>query len=168
MKVLIISADGFEDSELLEPLHALTGAGIEVDIASLHKGPIKGKHGQMVETTLAVEEADADDYAALILPGGKAPARLRESRAVLELTRRFVQAGKPVAAICHGPQILLSAGVLQGRRATCYRSVASELRQGGVDYIDREVVVDGKLITSRKPSDLPAFIDAILAAIGSP
>jgi protease I len=162
MKALIISADGFEDSELLEPCQKLVQAGIAVDIASLQKGRITGKHGHAVEAGLAVNEVNAADYDALILPGGKAPGQLRRDKVVLDLTMQFLTANKPIAAICHGPQILLSAGVLQGRTATCYKSVAGELCKAGVDYVDREVVVDGKLITSRQPSDLPAFIDAIL------
>jgi protease I len=161
MKALIISVDGFEDSELLEPYQKLVQAGIAVDIASLHKGRITGKHGYTVEASLAVNEVNAADYDALILPGGKAPGKLRRDQTVLELTMQFMVANKPVAAICHGPQILLSAGVLHGRTATCYKSVADELLKAGVDYVDREVVVDGNLITSRQPSDLPAFIDAI-------
>jgi protease I len=165
MKTLIISADGFEDSELVEPCQKLAQAGIAVDIASLKKGPITGKHGHAVEASFAVSDVNAADYDALILPGGKAPGRLRQDQTVLKLTRQFVMVNKPVAAICHGPQILLSAGVLQGRTATCYKAVAGELRTAGVDYVDREVVVDGNLITSRQPSDLPAFIDAIMQAI---
>jgi protease I len=162
MKALIISADGFEDSELLEPCQKLVQTGIAVDIASLQRGRITGKHGHAVEAGLAVNEVNVANYDALILPGGKAPGQLRRDKAVLDLTMQFLTANKLIAAICHGPQILLSAGVLQGRTATCYKSVAGELRKAGVDYVDREVVVDGKLITSRQPSDLPAFIDAIV------
>ncbi len=166
MKALIISADGFEDSELVEPRRRLLKAGIDIDIASLHKGPITGKHGHSVDANLQVSEVHAEAYEALILPGGKAPERLRQSRNVLELSREFMRVNKPIAAICHGPQILLSAGLLKGRKATCYRSVANEMRQAGVDYVDQAVVVDGNLITSRRPSDLPLFIAAILKAIG--
>lgn len=166
MKVLIISADGFEDSELAEPFRKMTQAGIAVDVAALRAGPIRGKHGHTVEAGLAVREVNAADYAALVLPGGKAPATLRQDPTVLELVRQFMAADKPVAAICHGPQILLSAGVLRGRTATCYKSVAGELRAAGVDYVDRKVVVDGNLITSRQPSDLPDFIAAVLRALG--
>jgi protease I len=165
MKVLIVSADGFEDSELLEPQQRLAQAGIPVDIASLKAGRITGKHGHVAEAALAVSGANAADYDALVLPGGRAPAALRQDEHVLALTRAFMAAGKPVAAICHGPQILLSAGVLTGRTATCYKSVAGELRAAGVRHADRAVVVDGNLITSRQPSDLPAFIEAILQAL---
>lgn len=165
MKVLIVSADGFEDSELLEPYERLAQAGITVDIASPNPGRITGKHGHVAEARLAVSEVDAADYDALLLPGGRAPATLRRDEHVLALSRAFMAAGKPVAAICHGPQILLSAGVLAGRTATCYQSVAGELRAAGVRHVDRAVVVDGNLITSRRPADLPAFIEAILRAL---
>jgi protease I len=165
MKVLIVSADGFEDSELLEPHERLAQAGIAVDIASPTAGHITGKHGHVAEARLAVSEVDAADYDALVLPGGRAPATLRHDEHVLALTRAFMAAGKPLAAICHGPQILLSAGVLAGRTATCYQSVAGELRAAGVRHVDRAVVVDGNLITSRRPADLPAFIEAILQAL---
>ncbi len=164
-RVLILSADGFEESELTEPLQRLREAGFQVELTSLRPGPIRGKHGAVVEADLAVDEVVPERYAGLLLPGGKAPARLREIPRVQELVRRFVESGKPVAAICHGPQILLSAGVLSGREATGYRAIADELRDGGVRYLDREVVVDGNLITSRHPGDLPAFIDAFLQAL---
>jgi len=166
MKALIISADGFEESELLEPWHRLEEAGISVDIASLQKGAIRGKHGHVLDACLAVMDVHPEEYAVLILPGGRAPAELRQAPEVLQLTRQFMRENKPIAAICHGPQILLSAGILRGRKATCYKSVADELRRAGVDYANRAVVIDGNLITSRQPSDLAAFITAILQAIG--
>lgn len=162
MRVLVISADQFEDTELLVPLYRLQEEGLDVDIASLERGPFRGKHGYEVSADLAVREVDPDRYALLLLPGGKAPATLRQNGEVLEIVRDFFAKGKPVAAICHGPQILLSAGVLQGRRATCYRTVADELRSAGVRYEDTSVVVDGNLVTSRQPSDLPRFVPELL------
>ena len=158
MKVLIISANRFEDSELLVPYYRLREEGITVDIASLTKGYIKGKHDYEIEANIAIADVHPDQYSALVLPGGKAPAALRENKRVLDVVRAFFEAGKPVSAICHGPQILISAGVLNGRTATCYRSVADELRSAGVNYHDAEVMVDGNLVTSRQPSDLPAFL----------
>jgi len=166
MKALIVSADRFEDSELLEPARRLREAGVAVDIASTRQGVITGKHGQRVEANKTVAALDAADYDLLLLPGGQAPAALRGDAAVLQLVRSFVAAGKPVAAICHGPQLLAAAGVLQGRRATGYRAVADELRRAGAAYEDREVVVDGRLITSRQPADLPAFMDAVMRMLG--
>ena len=158
MKALIISADNFEDTELLVPYYRLKEAGIEVTVASLSRGAIKGKHGYEVSADKTFDEVNPDDYAILVLPGGKAPALVRKEPKALEIARSFFARGKLVAAICHGPQILISAGLLQGRRATCYKSVADELKKAGVLYEDREVVVDANLVTSREPADLPAFM----------
>ncbi len=162
MKVLIVSADGFEDSELWVPLAHLRKAGYEVDVASFARGAIRAKHGRDAQANRAIGEIDAHDYTALILPGGTAPAALRRDPRVLELTRELFEAGAPVAAICHGPQILVSAGLLKGRAATCYSAMADELLAAGAHYLDQPVVVDGNLITSRRPADLPAFMREIL------
>jgi len=167
MRVLVISADQFEDTELTEPVEALRKADIALDIASLQTGTITGKKGTEVEATLAVADANAADYDMLLLPGGKAPARLRESEPVLGLARSFADSGKPVAVICHGPQILISAGLVEGRRMTSYTSVASELDAAGAHYLDEEVVTDGNFISSRNPGDLPAFIDKMLETLRS-
>lgn len=165
MKALIISADNFEDTELLVPYYRLLEEGIEVDIASIHSGRIRGKHGYEVEVDRLVEDVNPADYALLVLPGGKAPEAIRHVSAVQDIARHFFTTNKPVAAICHGPQTLISAGLLEGRTATCYRSVAEEMKAAGADYVDREVVFDGNLITSRQPSDLPAFLRAIMTAL---
>jgi protease I len=162
MKALIISADHFEDSELLVPYYRLQEAGVEVVVASLGKDAIKGKHGYEVNVDKTLDEVIPDDYAILLLPGGKAPARLRREPRALEIARYFFALNKLVAAICHGPQILISAGLLQGRRVTCAPSVTEELLESGALYEDREVVVDGHLITSRKPADLPALMREIM------
>lgn len=161
MKVLIVSADLFEDSELEVPYKMLKESGAEVDVASIEKGTITGKHGYQVEAGLSLAEVDPNAYELLILPGGKAPSSLRKEPKALEIAQSFFDQNKLVAAICHGPQILISAGVMQGRIATGYKSIADELKDAGVVYKDREVVVDKNLITSRQPSDLPAFMKAI-------
>lgn len=166
MRVLIVSADGFEDTELLVPWYRLREGNIDVDIASSRSGTLTGKHGYEVAAKLGMGEVDADTYDLLLLPGGKAPAQLREDQRVLELARAFFSADKPVAAICHGPQILVSAGLLKGRAATCYKTVAGELKEAGADYQDQELVVDGNLITSRQPDDLPAFTREIMRRLG--
>ena len=158
MRILIISTDEFEDSELLVPYDRLREEGMDVDIASLARGPITGRRGCRVEAGLGIGEVRAQDYDALIVPGGRAPQALRRNAKVLEVVRAFFAAGKPVAAICHGPQVLISAGALSGRSATCYETVAGELQAAGARYQDSEVVVDGNLVTSRRPSDLPAFL----------
>ncbi len=165
MRALIISADQFEDSELLAPLQTLEDAGIGVDIASLHKGPITGRHGGQVTAHLALTEVLPDAYGLLLLPGGKAPAQLREDFAAVAVSRHFLDENKLVAAICHGPRILVATGLMRGRCATAYRTLAGELAQAGVYYVDDAVVVDGNLITSREPTDLPAFQREILKKI---
>lgn len=166
MRALIISADHFEDSELLFPFYRLQEAGVEVYIASIARGKINGKHGYEVAVDLALRDVDPTNYDLLILPGGKAPTKLRKEQLVIEIAQDFMRRNKPVAAICHGPQILISAGVLQGRRATCYHSVAEELQGSGALYEDTEVVVDDKLVTSRQPSDLPAFMRETVRLLG--
>jgi protease I len=158
MKALIISADNFEDSELLYPYYRLKEENIEVNIASLTMGKIKGKKGYEVDVDITVNEVEPDDYDLLILPGGKAPAQLRKDKKVLEIAEHFVKNNKPVSAICHGPQILISAGLLKGKNATCYHSVAGEMKDARANYDDREVVVDNNIVTSRRPGDLPAFM----------
>ena len=158
MKILILSADRFEDSELLVPLARLRAAGMDVDIGSFAVGTIHGKHDASAHANCAIRDIRPENYAALLLPGGKAPAALRTDTQVLALVRHFFASGKPVAAICHGPQVLISAGVMAGRTATAYRAVANELEAAGAQYRDAEVVVDGNLVTSRTPADLPAFL----------
>ena len=165
MKALIMSADHFEDTELLVPLYRFAESGIETDVAAPNKDTITGKHGYAVEVTRTLDQVVPDEYAVLVLPGGKAPAALRKEPRAIEIVKAFWSANKPVSAICHGPQILISAGVLAGRRSTSARSVAPELRESGALYEDAEVVVDGNLITSRQPSDLPAFMRETMRSI---
>lgn len=167
MKALIISADNFEDSELLVSYYRLREEGIDIDIASIKKGKIKGKHGYEVEANKSFKEINPEDYDLLLLPGGKAPEAIRKEKESLDIARHFFEKNKPVAAICHGPQTLISAGLLKGKHATCYKTVADELRASGAIYEDKEVVVDGNLITSRQPSDLPAFLREIMKKIKS-
>lgn len=166
MRALIMSADKFEDSELLVPYYRLKEAGVEVAVASLNRGTITGKHGYEVAVDKTFDEVDPDDYTILVLPGGQAPAVVRNEPKALEIARSFFADRKPVAAICHGPQILISAGLLKGRRATCYLSVADELKKAGALYEDQEVVVDANLITSRQPADLPAFMRETMKQLG--
>jgi protease I len=166
MRALIISADHFEDSELLFPFYRLQEEGMEVYVASIARGKINGKHGYEVAVDIALRDVDPTNYDLLVLPGGKAPTKLRKEPAVIAIAQDFMRRNKPVAAICHGPQILISAGVLQGRRATCYHSVAEELQNSGALYEDTEVVADDKLVTSRQPSDLPAFMRETVRLLG--
>ncbi|UCG78600.1 MAG: type 1 glutamine amidotransferase [Nitrospirota bacterium] len=165
MKILMISADNFEDSELLVPYYRMLEEGHSEDIASLKKGKIKGKKGYEIEANRELKDIDPAKYDVLILPGGKAPAVIRKEQKALDIAKHFFDEEKPVAAICHGPQTLISAGLIKGRHATSYRSVAQEMKDAGVKYEDREVVVDGNLITSRQPSDIPAFMRELMKKV---
>lgn len=158
MKALMISADNFEDLELFVPYYRFKEEGIDVDVASMKKGKIKGKHGYEMEVNRTLDEVDPDQYDILVLPGGKAPETVRKQPRAAEIARAFFEKNKPVSAICHGPQTLITAGLLKGRRATCYKTVAPEMLEAGALYEDRDVVVDGNLVTSRQPSDIPAFL----------
>ncbi len=158
MKALIISADNFEDMELFVPYYRLREEGVEVDVASMKRGRIKGKHGYEIEANKTFEQVDPKEYELLVVPGGKAPEAVRKDPAAVRIAGFFFRENRPVSAICHGPQVLITAGLLKGRHATCYRSVAPELKGAGALYEDKEVAVDGNLVTSRQPSDLPAFM----------
>ncbi len=165
MKALIISADNFEDTELLVPYYRLMEEGIHVDVASMKKGSIKGKHGYEVQVDKALDEIEPGEYDILILPGGRAPETVRKEKTAIETATHFFRKNKPVSAICHGPQTLITAGLLKGKHATCYKSVAGEMKESGALYEDWEVVVDGNLVTSRQTSDLPAFLRETMKVI---
>jgi protease I len=165
MKILMISADNFEDMELFFPYYRLREERFHVDLASMKKDRIKGKHGYEISVDKTLMEINPGDYDVLVLPGGKAPETIRKDKDALEIAKHFFVKNKPVAAICHGPQTLISAGLLKGRRATCYKSVAPEMKEAGAIYEDKEVVVDGNLVTSRQPSDLPAFMREMMKMI---
>lgn len=158
MKIVILSADDFEDTELLVPYYRFREEGMDVDIASAKKGKIRGKHGYEIEVDKTLKDVLPSDYDLLLLPGGNAPETLRKEKAALDIAKEFFKENKIVAAICHGPQILVSAGLLGGRHVTCYRSVVPEMKGAGALYDNKEVIVDGNLVTSRQPSDLPAFL----------
>jgi protease I len=161
-RVAILATDGFEESELLSPKQALEDAGAKVDVVSLKHGSIKGwKDGnwsQEVPVDRTVEKAMADDYDALMLPGGVInPDHLRRSAEAVEFVRGFFREKKPVAAICHGPQLLIEADVVRDRKLTSFPSVRTDLMNAGAMWQDSEVVTDKGLVTSRSPKDLPAF-----------
>lgn len=168
-KALIVSADAFEDSELLYPYYRLQEAGYQVDLAAPKAGTITGKHGYTFTANLSladVEDAGSCGYKLLLLPGGKAPEALKAIPKALDIARDFAGSGAPIAAICHGPQVLAAAGLLRGRKATCYKSVAEEITAAGALYEDSETVVDKNLVTARQPSDLPAFMRSVMTMIG--
>lgn len=167
MKALFISADGYDDAELLVPYYRFLEEGVKVDIASMNKNePIKGKHGYAVDVTKTLAEVRPDDYDILVLPGGDATEAVRNEPMAVELARDFFRKDKPVAAICHGSQTLITAGLLKGRHATGDWAVIDELESAGAIYEYKDVVVDGNLVTSRRPSDLPAFMRETMKMIG--
>jgi len=166
-KVLMLSADEFEDTELLVPYYRLKEAGVQLDLASMKTEPITGKHGYQVAVDKSFDQVNPNEYDMLVLPGGKAPEKVRKEKKALEIAQHFFEKNKPVAAICHGPQILISAGLMKGRAATCYSSVKAEMRDAGAKYEDKEVVVDGNLVTSREPGDLPAFVREMMKRISA-
>lgn len=169
-KVAVLATDGFEQSELTEPLKALKDAGAEAHVIAPKAGEIQGmKHDQKgdkvrVDKTLA--EVSADAYDALVLPGGVAnPDALRLEREAIAFIRRFVEDDKPIAAICHGPWTLIDAGGVEGRKMTSWPSLKMDLKNAGAEWVDQEVVVDKGLVTSRKPDDLPAFCAKMIEEI---
>ncbi|HEX9964722.1 MAG TPA: type 1 glutamine amidotransferase domain-containing protein [Allosphingosinicella sp.] len=163
-RILMIATDGYEDSELLEPRRILRERGAEVTLASLEKGEIKGDNGATAQVDRTVDEVDAGDYDALILPGGtKNPDKLRMDEKVVATIRAFAGAGKPVAAICHGPWLLIEADIVRGRKVTGWPSIRTDLRNAGGEFVDEAAVTDGNIVTSRKPEDIPAFTEALIA-----
>jgi protease I len=166
-RVAILVEDEFEDRELTGPLEALREAGAAVSVVGPVQGAIyRGKHGTAaVAADLAAGAARMTDFDALVIPGGHAPDKMRMRHAMVDLARDAMEAGKPVAAICHGPQLLISAIALRGRTLTCWPSIAIDVKNAGGLYVDKPVVEDGNLITSRKPDDVPAFNDAIVRAL---
>ncbi|MFI4882950.1 MAG: type 1 glutamine amidotransferase domain-containing protein [Phycisphaerales bacterium JB064] len=168
--IAILSADGFEQSELEKPLKALQDAGAEVHIITPDGEDIRGWNngdwGDSVNADRSIADARADNYDALVLPGGVMnPDKLRMREDATAFVRDFFKAGKPVSAICHGPQILIDCGVIEGREVTSYPSIKNDLKNAGARWVDKEVVCDQALTTSRTPDDLPAFIDKTIEEI---
>jgi protease I len=166
-RVAMLVEDEFEDRELTGPLGVLRAAGVTVVIV----GPVagaeyRGKRGDaIVKADIAAGTAKMKDFDALVIPGGHAPDKMRMRHAMVDLARDAMETGKPVAAICHGPQLLISANGLRGRTLTCWPSIAIDVKNAGGLYVDQPVVEDGNLITSRKPDDVPMFSEAILRAL---
>ncbi len=167
LKVAILATNGFEQSELFEPKKALENAGAEVTLVSLQAGEIKGwkdkNWGDSIEVEMTLDEAKAEDFDALQLPGGVInPDLLRIEKKAVDFVKSFVDAGKPVAAICHAPWILVEADVVTGKTVTSWASLRTDLENAGAIWVDQEVVVDSGLITSRNPQDIPAFNEKMI------
>lgn len=166
-RIAILAEEDFEDSELVEPLRAMKNAGARVIIVgSGTKQSYTGKRGSATITAdFTADKVKAEDFDAIIVPGGYAPDKMRLHQSMIDLVRRAHDLGKVIAAVCHGPQLLISAGVVRGRRVTSWPSVAVDLQNAGANWVDEPVVEDGNLITSRKPADLPRFNKAIVDAL---
>jgi protease I len=169
-RVLIVATDGFEEWELFGPREILQKRGAEVVLASLKTDPIQATvhddPGKTIRPDLTVDEASADDFDALILPGGvRNPDHLRLHGNVIELIKAFDRQGKPVAAICHGPWLLVEADLLRGKTATSWPSIRTDLRNAGANVIDQSAVTDGNIVTSRNPDDVEAFTEAVIDLI---
>jgi protease I len=166
-RIAILAEEDFEDSELIVPMWGMKNAGAKVFIVgSGSKEIYQGKRGSVairVDTT--ADKVKAEDLDAIIIPGGRAPEKMRQHKSMVELVKKANELGKVIAAVCHGPQLLAAAGIVKGRRLTSWPAVAAELKKAGAEWVDEAVVNDGNLITSRKPADLPRFNKAIIEAI---
>lgn len=167
-RIAFIVGPDFQDEEFQVPYDRLRTAGHECVVLGTEAGQeVPGKYGRATATTdAAVGDASPDDFDAFVIPGGYAPDKLRLHEPAVAFTRKFVESGRPVAAICHAGQLLIEAGVVAGRTLTSWPSVRTDLINAGAEWVDREVVEDGNLITSRKPDDLDAFVGALLGRLG--
>lgn len=170
-KAAILTENGFEEVELTSPMNALEAAGVEVHVISPQKDKVKAWNGENwgieVPVDKLLEEANPEEYDMLLLPGGVMnPDALRTNKKAVAFAQHFLEQGKPLAAICHGPQILIETGMLDGRTMTSYPSLQTDLRNAGVNWVDQEVVVDNGLVTSRTPDDLEAFNKKMIEELG--
>ena len=160
-RVAVVLAPNFEDVEATSPIEALQAAGGTITIIGVETGPITGKKGATLEATTTFGDVQPDEFDMLLIPGGGAPENLRINTEAVDWTRKFFETGKPVGAICHGAQLLISAKVLPGRTLTAVNKIRDDITNAGGQYVDEELVVDGNLITSRVPGDLPVFNQAL-------
>ena len=166
-KVAFVLADDFEDSEFGTPKAVLQQAGYDIDVVGVEPGVVTGKQGTEVSVTTPVADVRPEDYAALVIPGGFSPDHLRTNDDIVTFVAAVAERGVPVAAVCHAPSLLIEAGLVAGKRMTSWPSIRTDLVNAGADVVDEEVVVDGHLITSRNPDDLPAFSAAIIEQLTS-
>jgi protease I len=168
-RIAIVLGEDFEDSEFRTPYDALCDAGHEIEILGIKAGEVHGKRGvETVELEAAASDRDPREFDAVVIPGGSSPEHLRTDKGVVAFVHQMVEDGKVVAAVCHGPQLLIEADGVKGKQLTSWPTVKDELVNAGARWVDRDVVIDGTLITSRKPADLPAFATAINNALAKP
>lgn len=166
-RVAVALAAQFEDIEATSPIEALEGAGAQITVIGTSAGEIKGKKGAVIDATTTFSEVSPGDFDMLLIPGGGAPENLRIDDSAVAWTKAFTESGKPVGAICHGAQLLISAEVVSGRTLTAVNKIRDDVRNAGGNYVDEALVVDGNLITSRVPGDLPQFNDALVQALSA-
>jgi protease I len=165
MKGLILTADDFEEAELLVPYYRLQEAGLAVDVAAPRRGRVRGKHGYPFEAPMSFADIAPLQHDALVIPGGPAAEALADDKAAVRIAVWFLEEHRPVAAICHGPLVLVETGLMEEREATGHPSIELALRAKRVRYVDQEVVNDGEIVTSRRPADLPAFMRELMKLI---
>jgi protease I len=164
-KIMILTAESFQDLEAMYPYYRMKEAGFEVKVAGSDAKVYKGKFGYPLETDGKIEDFMADDFDAVVVPGGWAPDFMRRNKAMVDFVKEMDKKGKIIAAICHAASLLVSADILKGKKMTCFVAVKDDAVNAGANYVDKKVVVDGNLITSRKPDDLPAFCREIIKAL---
>ena len=165
-RVAMVIAKNFEDSEAIDPKKYLEGLGATVTVIGIERGRVDGKKGGTLAATTTFADVSAADFDLLVIPGGGCPENLRIHPPAVAFTRAFVESGKPVGSICHGPQLLISAKVLKGRTVTAVNKIADDIENAGATWVDEPLTIDGNLITSRVPADLPVFNAALGRAIG--
>lgn len=170
--VLIITANNVEDIEFFYPYYRLIELGVRVDVATPSGSAFMGKHGLGLKSSRRLADVRAGDYQLLYIPGGKAPAELKKNKDALRIVKQCVENGIPIAAFCHGPQVLAAAGVIKGRNITGWPKIQDEIEEAGANYVNDETVVDGQFITGRWPADLPMYMSHVMenlyAARGRP
>ncbi len=157
-RVLIITGPFFEDIEVQYPYYRLKEDGYDVVIAAPERGRLEGKHGYVIKADISFDEVNPEEYDALVIPGGRAPEKVRLYDSVKSIVKHFFEKNKPVATICHGPQVLISAGIINGRKGTSYAGIRDDLIASGVEYVDEPVVVDENWVSSRHPGDLHVWM----------
>lgn len=158
-KGIVLLENGFEDSELIYPYFRLQEAGYEVDLVASEGDEVyESKHGMKMKPSKSAEDVDVNEYDVLVVPGGKGPDRMRIKESMVRLVKDADEEGLVISSVCHGAQLLIEADIVKGKKMTCWKSVATDLKNAGANYVDQEVVVDGDMVSSRMPPDLPAFM----------